>query len=176
LAWTASGTCICWTSRAGKSKPLTDDPSFNEDLPAWSPDGRQIRVYPRTHERGGDPDGRTDIDVIDAHAGAAPRTVIRPYAPNTQKLAWSPTGTFIAFSAGYGTQIQRLYAGPALRRAGRRRRTPRPLADKLDRGRHFLCVQRPIRPRPSLVEDDGTIYPARIDLSGGAITRRGAGG
>jgi len=154
-------------------EPLTADPSFNEDLPAWSPDGRQI-AFTRTHERGGDPDGRTDIDVIDAHAGAAPRTVIRPYAPNTQKLAWSPTGTFIAFLQGmepkFNAYMQdRLFVVPAAGGA------PRPLADKLDRAVTSYAFSADSSATIS-VEDDGTIYPARIDLSGGAITREAPAG
>ena len=70
------------------SEPLTADPEFNEDLPTWSPDGRRI-AFIRTHEQGADRDGREDIDVIEPQAGATPRTIVRPYAPNTQKLAWS---------------------------------------------------------------------------------------
>ena len=78
---------------------LTTDPQFNEDLPAWSPDGRQI-AFVRTHEKGLDPDGRADIDVIDARPGASARNVGRPYAPNNQKLAWSPDGKLIAYLQG----------------------------------------------------------------------------
>jgi len=64
---------------------LITDPQFNEDLPAWSPDGRQI-AFIRTTEKGPDPDGRTDIEVIDARLGAKAHPIARPYAPNTQKI------------------------------------------------------------------------------------------
>jgi dipeptidyl aminopeptidase/acylaminoacyl peptidase len=153
---------------------LTADPSFNEDLPTWSPDGRQI-AFVRTHERGGDPDGRSDIEVIDAHGGAAPRTVIRPYAPNTQRLAWSPQGTFIAFLQGlepkFNAYMQdRLFVVPA---AGG---TPRPLAGKLDRAVTSYAFSADSSAITFCVEDDGTVYPARIGLSGGAITREAPAG
>jgi dipeptidyl aminopeptidase/acylaminoacyl peptidase len=155
-------------------EPLTADPAFNEDLPAWSADGRQI-AFVRTHERGADPDGRSDIDVIDAHAGAAPRTVVRPYAPNTQRLAWSPQGTLIAFLQGlepkFNAYMQdRLCVVPAAGGA------PRPLADKLDRAVTSYAFSADSAAITVSVEDDGTIYPARIGLSGGAITREAPAG
>ena len=39
---------------------LTTDPEFNEDLPAWSPDGRQI-AFIRTNEKGPDQIGRAHV-------------------------------------------------------------------------------------------------------------------
>ena len=79
--------------------PLTADSKFNEDFPAWSPDGRQI-AFIRTNENGPDQDGRADLDVIDARSGASPRKVVRAYSPNTQRLAWSPDGKLIAYLQG----------------------------------------------------------------------------
>jgi dipeptidyl aminopeptidase/acylaminoacyl peptidase len=154
-------------------EPLTSDPAFNEDLPTWSPDGRQI-AFIRTHERGVDQDGREDIDVIEPAAGATPRKIIRPFAPNTQKLAWSPDGTQIAYLQGlepkFNAYMQdRLALVPAAGGA------PRPLTDKLDRavmsyafaGNSAITIT---------VEDDGTAYPSRIDLASGSITREVAAG
>jgi dipeptidyl aminopeptidase/acylaminoacyl peptidase len=154
-------------------EPLTSDPAFNEDLPTWSPDGRQI-AFIRTHERGVDQDGREDIDVIEPAVGATPRKIIRPFAPNTQKLAWSPDGTQIAYLQGlepkFNAYMQdRLALVPAAGGA------PRPLTDKLDRavmsyafaGNSAITIT---------VEDDGTAYPSRIDLASGSITREVAAG
>ncbi len=86
----ARGTCTCSISTASRVDPLTADSHFNENLPAWSPDGRQI-AFIRTHEHGADQDGREDIAVIESRAGAAPRNIARPYAPNSQKLAGART-------------------------------------------------------------------------------------
>lgn len=149
---------------------LTTDPEFNEDLPAWSPDGRQI-AFIRTNEKGPDQDGRTDIDVIDARPGATARNVVRPYAPNTQTLAWSPDGTLIAYLQGlepkFNAYIQdRLFVVPS---AGH---VPRPLTDKLDRAVMSYAFTGDAAAMVIAVEDDGTIYPARVDLASGAITRQ----
>jgi len=149
-------------------EPLTVDSKFNEDLPAWSPDGRQI-AFVRTDEQGPDLDGRAAIDVIDARVGATPRDVVRPFAPNSQRLAWSPDGTLIAYLEGlepkYNAYMQdRLFVVPAAGGA------PRALTDKLDRAVTSFAFTESAA-LSITVEDDRTIYPARVDLASGAITR-----
>jgi dipeptidyl aminopeptidase/acylaminoacyl peptidase len=153
--------------------PLTSDPGFNEDLPAWSPDGRRI-AFIRTHEQGPDQDGREDLDVIEPAAGAVPRKIVRPYAPNNQKLAWSPDGTQIAFLQGlepkFNAYIQdHLFMAPI---AGGE---PRPLTEKLDRAVMSFAFAGDAAITIA-VEDDGTEYPARVDLAGGTITREAGAG
>jgi dipeptidyl aminopeptidase/acylaminoacyl peptidase len=153
--------------------PLTADSKFNEDLPAWSPDGRQI-AFIRTIENGPDPDGRADLDVIDARSGASPRKVVRAYAPNTQRLAWSPDGKLIAYLQGlepkFNVYMQdHLFVVPA---AGG---LSRPLADKLDRAVTSFAFTQDSAAIIICVEDDGTAYPARVELASGAVTREVAG-
>jgi len=152
---------------------LTADPKFNESLPSWSADGRRI-AFIRTREKGPDQDGREDIDVVDSVAGAVPRTIVRPYAPNAQKLAWSPDGASIAFLQGlepkfYAYIQDRLALVPAAGGA------PRPLTDKLDRAVTSFTFADPASIMVA-VEDDTGIYPARVDVSGGAISREGGAG
>jgi dipeptidyl aminopeptidase/acylaminoacyl peptidase len=149
--------------------PLTVDAQFNEDLPAWSPDGRSI-AFIRARELGADQDGREDIDVIEPRAGAAARTIARPYAPNTQKLAWSPDGTRLGFLQGrepkFNAYMQdRLFTVPA---AGG---TPRPLTDKLDRAIMSYAFAADPASLFVTVEDDGVAYPARLDAASGVIAR-----
>jgi Tol biopolymer transport system component len=134
---------------------LTFDPVFNEDLPTWSPDGGLI-AFIRTRELGPDQDGRTDIDVIEARAGASPRSVVRPYAPNTQKLAWSPDGSQIAYLQGDRAEVQRLHAGPAVPWSRRRGGAPRSLSDKLDRAVMSFAFSADSARHRELVEDDGS--------------------
>ena len=157
---------------SGQIDALTTDPRFDEDYPAWSPDGRRI-AFVRSEEQGSQQDGRIDIDVIDARPGAAVNSLAHPYAPNAQSLAWSPDGKLIAYLQGlearfYAYMQDRLFVVPADGGA------PRALTDKLDRavtsfaftGDSALAIA---------VEDDGSTYPARLDLSSGAITRELAG-
>jgi dipeptidyl aminopeptidase/acylaminoacyl peptidase len=153
---------------------LTSDPAFNDDMPVWSPDGRRI-AFTRTHEKGADQDGREDIDVIDARVGSMPRSLARPFAPNTQKLAWSPDGMQIAYLQGlepkyYAYMQDRLFTVPA---AGG---TPRALTDKLDRAVMSFAFAADSAAITMAVEDDCTIYPARVDLRSGEITREAAEG
>jgi dipeptidyl aminopeptidase/acylaminoacyl peptidase len=155
-------------------EPLTAGAQFNDDVPAWSPDGRWI-AFIRTRERGPDQDGREDIDVIEPRAGAAPRHIARPYAPNTQKLAWSPDGTLLSFLQGREPKLNaymqdRLFTVPA---GGG---VARPLTDALDRAVMSYAFAQNSASITIAVEDDGTIYPSRIDLAGGAITRQTAPG
>lgn len=150
--------------------PLTTDPGFNEDLPTWSPDGRRI-AFIRSHEQGPDHDGRTDIDIIDARTEAVPRTLVRPYAPNTQKLGWSPDGTQIAYLQGLEPKFNaysqdRLFVVPA---AGG---VPRPLTDKLDRAVMSFAFTADSTAITIAVEEDGSIYPALVNLASGEITRQ----
>jgi dipeptidyl aminopeptidase/acylaminoacyl peptidase len=150
-------------------EPLTADPAFSEDLPAWCPDGRQI-AFVRTVEKGPDQDGRADIAVIDARPGATMRTLVRAYAPNAQRLIWSPDGKLLAYLQGlepkFNAYMQdRLFVVPA---AGG---SARALTDKLDRAVMSFAFAGGSAAVLVAVEDDGAVYPARVDLISGAITR-----
>jgi dipeptidyl aminopeptidase/acylaminoacyl peptidase len=150
--------------------PLTADPQFNEDMPTWSPDGRRI-AFIRTHERGADSDGREDIDVIEPVAGAAPRRIVRPYAPNNQKLGWSPDGTLIAFLQGLEPKFN-AYMQDRLAVVAAAGGPVRPLTDGLDRAVMSYAFAADSASIIIAVEDDGTVYPARIDLKSGSIVRQ----
>jgi dipeptidyl aminopeptidase/acylaminoacyl peptidase len=153
---------------------LTTDSAFNEDLPVWSPDSRQI-AFIRTHEQGADQDGREDIDVIEAVAGATPRKIARPYAPNTQRLAWSPDAKQIAYLQGLEPKFN-AYMQDHLALVPAAGGASRPLAEKLDRAVMSYAFAADSASITVAVEDDGTIYPARVDLTSGSVTREAAAG
>ena len=152
---------------------LTEDAQFNDDLPVWSPDGGRI-LFSRSRELGTDPDGRCDIDVIETRSGAMARSVARAYAPNVQRLAWSPDGTLITYLQGLQPKLNayiqdQLVALPAAGGA------PRELAAKLDRAVSSYAFSGP-RAITIAVEDDGISYPAQVDVDGGTITRNAPAG
>jgi dipeptidyl aminopeptidase/acylaminoacyl peptidase len=153
---------------------LTADSSYNEDLPTWSSDGSQI-AFVRTRELGPDQDGRADIDIVESKAGAAPRTLSRPYAPNTQKLAWSPDGKWIAYLQGIEPKFN-AYMQDCLWIVPAGGGTPRSLTGKLDRAVMSFAFSADLGAIDVTVEDDDTTYPARVDLGSGSIVRSAAPG
>jgi len=152
---------------------LTADPQYNEEWPAWSPDGRQI-AFTRSHEIGPDPNGQVEIAVIDSTAAAAARAVTRIYAPNSQHLAWSPDGKLIVFLQGLEAKFN-AYMQDHLAVVPAAGGTPRSLADKLDRAVMSFAINADSSASVA-VEDDATVYPARIDLGSGAVSRVVAAG
>jgi dipeptidyl aminopeptidase/acylaminoacyl peptidase len=160
---------------AAKSmEALTAGSQYNEDLPSWSPDGSQV-AFVRTREQGPDQDGRADLDIVDSKAGAAPRTVARPYAPNTQKLAWSPDGKLIAYLQGIEPKFN-AYMQDCLWIVPAGGGAPRSLTGKLDRAVTSFVFSGDSAAIDIIVEDDDTTYPARVDLGSGSIVRSAAPG
>jgi dipeptidyl aminopeptidase/acylaminoacyl peptidase len=152
---------------AKRIESLTSDPGYNEDLPAWSPDGRQI-AFTRTRERGADQDGKADIVVIDSRVGATGRTLTRCYAPNAQKIAWSPDGKLVTYLQGgepkFNAYMQdHLFVVPAVGGA------PRRLAASLDRAITSYAFAPDSKTVTVTVEDDGTAYATQIEVTAGTI-------
>ena len=88
-----------------KHENLTND-VYDDEEPAWSPDGRRIAFVRAAPAEPGKPHD-TNVWVVDAKAGAAPRRLTDFVGPDDGPLAFSPDGRTIAFTRG---DEPRLYA------------------------------------------------------------------
>ena len=158
-----------------KADAITPGTLYDEESPVWSPDGKQIAFVSKRGTGDLDRHANTDIWVIDAKPGAAPRQVTTSPNPDGGPIAWSPDGKSISYLAGeelkYSAYNQnRLAIVPA---AGGQ---PRFLADTLDRP-----VRQPVWEEGGaslafVVVDDRSQYPARVALNPGSPKPAGEGG
>jgi dipeptidyl aminopeptidase/acylaminoacyl peptidase len=149
-----------------KLQALTRDAHFNEDTPAFSPDGAHI-AFTQTHEKGSDQDGQCDLEMIDVSAGAAARKLARVFVPNSQSLTFSPDGKWVAYLQGREPKLNaymqdRLFIIPS---AGGE---PKALTEKLDRAVMSYAFDSGAT-IAAAVEDDASVYPVRIELASGSI-------
>ncbi len=154
---------------SGILERLSDRRDVNDILPAWSPDGRQI-AFARTRERLEDTDGMMDIDVIDARPGAAAHTLVRAYAPNFPRVAWSADGKYVAYPQGRELKYY-IYLHDELAQVPAAGGAPRVLTAALDRSVMSYDFSADGKAVTLLVEDDRVQYPARLDLGSLAIER-----
>ena len=142
---------------------------FDDESPAWSPDGRQIAFV---SERGPDADrtGNSDIFVIEARPGASPRRLTTFDGPDDGDLSWSPDGKSIAYIQGsepkYSAYNMRHLA--VVQASGG---SPRVLSAELDRS-----ITSPLWSADGssiyfVVADDRVRYLARIAPAGGSVER-----
>jgi dipeptidyl aminopeptidase/acylaminoacyl peptidase len=176
LATGAQRHLFVFTVADEKIAPLTEDPSANDDLPTWSPDGKSI-AFVRTHTPGANDDGREEIDLIDAQGGGSVVTLAHPYAPNTQQLAWSPNGKLLAYLQGlepkFNAYMQDRLAVIAV--GGAVGAQPRGLSDTLDRAVMSYAFSEDSRTITASIEDDGSLYPVSIEVASDAIAKLAPG-
>ncbi|WP_151088121.1 S9 family peptidase [Hymenobacter baengnokdamensis] len=151
---------------------------YDESLPAWSPDSKQL-VF--SSKRGPDPDRHDNYDLflIDAQPGATARPLLTTDVPESapnygSRPAWSPDGRRIAFVQG-GPKEQLVYAlhqlmvvevagGPARAlTAGLDRNTTHPQWSADGKSVYFL------------LEDDRAESLMRVPAAGGKIEKVLAG-
>lgn len=81
------------------------DGNFEEQLPSWSPDGKQLAFVSKRAREDWDRDDNYDVYVVDAKAHAAPRQLTTNAGNDNDPSyesppAWSPDGKYIAYTAG----------------------------------------------------------------------------
>ena len=155
---------------AKKAEILTPG-SFEEEAPAWSPDGKQI-AFIRAHGEGEafDRMPNRDLFVIDARAGAQPRRLTTTTAEEGGRPAWSPDGTQIAYLLGDEVKfsaydLMKLTVIPA---AGGQARV---LTESLDRPVSSTTWSTDGSSLFVVVADDRAQHIARVPATGGRVER-----
>ncbi len=148
---------------------LTSDKDFEESWPAWSPDGARLAFIASAVDQTV-PTGTSDICVVEARAGAAPRKAHAFFNADRQHLAWSPDGRQLAFMHGSELKYQ-FYGQDHLTVIPATGGEPRDLTAALDRN----VWQPEFTPDGSaltfIVEDDRRAYLAKVNVGGGPLER-----
>jgi dipeptidyl aminopeptidase/acylaminoacyl peptidase len=154
---------------SGTLTALTTTSEYNDDLPAWSPDGKLI-AYVSNHRKDPEQSGVDEIYLVEARVGAVPRRLVEVFAPNHQRLAFSPDGKLLSLLQGLEPRLN-AYITDRLAVVSVGDGHLRPLTDKLDRAVTAPFFSADGKSIGVLVEDDGSSYPARVDLGTGEIER-----
>jgi dipeptidyl aminopeptidase/acylaminoacyl peptidase len=154
---------------AGTLQPLTSDPSRSDALPLFSPDGNHIAFVSHRFDTE-EQLGVDEICLVAAQANAQPKLLVSTWAPNYQKLAFSPDGKLLAFLKGDELK----YNAYILDQLGVVEVTSgavRMLTAQLDRAVESPAFTADGQAIQVTVEDDGYQYPAQVPLNGAALQR-----
>ena len=152
-----------------KAQALTSG-AFNEALPSWSPDGKELAFI---SSRGpGDPDRTTNAElwILDAQPGAQPRALTSTPVAEQGRPVFSPDGKWIAYLLGedvkwYAYEQPDVWIIPA---SGGQARN---LTEALDRPARSVSWSPDGTSLNFLVEDDRSAYIERVPVAGGAVQK-----
>ena len=145
-----------------KSEKLTTGKNVNEENAAWSPDGAWI-AFVSNQDPDPDRSTNTDVFVVAAKSGSAPRRLTTWNGPDGGHLAWSPDSKSIAYTQGAELKLEEYsQARPAVVTLDGKISYP---ASELDRSvsQPFFTAEGHLA---YLVSDDRNEYPIEVDLAG----------
>ena len=156
-----------WDLTTKKAEKLTTGKDVNENDAEWSPDGKRI-AFVSNQDQDPDRSNNSDVFVVDAKAGSAPKRLTSWKGPDGGHLSWSPDSQSIAYTQGAELKLlEYSQAKPAVVTLDGKISYP---AAKFDRG-----VSQPFFSPDGhlayLVADDRNEYPADMDLHGDGINR-----
>jgi dipeptidyl aminopeptidase/acylaminoacyl peptidase len=151
-----------------KAEPLTSG-KFDEEAPAWSPDGKRIAFVSKRAETDVDRTESDDIYVIDARVGAEPKQITNTPVQESRP-AWSPDGKVLAYT--YGDELKySAYSQPKLAVIPADGGASKTLSDSLDRPIRGPQYTKDGKWIYFTVDDDRSQYIERIAAGGGAIEK-----
>ena len=155
---------------ATRKAELLTPGTFEEEAPAWSPDGKLIAFIRRHGEGDVDRAPNRDVFVIEPCTCAEPTRVTFTTAEESGPLAWSPDGQSIAYLLGDEPKWS-AYDQEQLMIVGVRGGEPRALTSTLDRPVRTPVWSPDGRSLTFIVVDDRAQHVATVPAAGGAVTR-----
>jgi dipeptidyl aminopeptidase/acylaminoacyl peptidase len=156
-----------WDLTTKKAEKVTNGKNVNENAAEWSPDGKWI-AFESNQDTDPDRTNNTDVFVVEAKAGSAPKKLTTWKGPDGGRLAWSPDSMSIAYTQGAKLELlEYSQAKPAVVTLDGKVTYP---AAKFDRS-----VSQPFFSPDGhlsyLVADDRSTYPAEVELTGDGVKR-----
>lgn len=152
------------------SGPASGPMAFAESGAEWSPDGKQIAFVSNQSTPDPDRNNNSDILVVSAVAGSAPRKLTSFSGRDEGPLAWTPDSASIVYRQGISPQYS-IYDMPQMAIVSAASGQPRLIDPKLDK-----WVGAPVMTASgdgvlTEIQDDREQYAGKISLGSGAMKR-----